>query len=105
MAFKNGHIKQGGREKGTPNEMTKELREVLQTFLSIEIQRLPEYFEAIPKPEVKAKLIIELLPFILPKQNFLELDNSESNLVVTISGIDPPENDEENVKRMQSLVK
>ena len=50
--------KTGGREKGTPNEITKEIREVLQRIVSAELENLPGYISQISKPEVKAAIFI-----------------------------------------------
>jgi hypothetical protein len=72
MGFKKGHEKAGGRAKGSPNETTKETREVLQMIISKELKKLPSYLAAITKPEMKAKLIIDLLPFVIPKLNSVD---------------------------------
>ena len=57
--------KYGGREKGTPNRLTKELRTILKDVLYNELERIEELLESLePK---RLELVIKLTPFILPK--------------------------------------
>jgi hypothetical protein len=58
--------KYGGREKGTPNRMTKELRSVLKDVLFEEIEALQERLDAL-KPKERVELLIKLMPYALPK--------------------------------------
>jgi hypothetical protein len=60
--------KYGGRQKGTPNRMTKELRSVLKDLLYDEIEKLRERLDTL-RPKERVELIIKLMPFILPKVN------------------------------------
>tara|TARA_Y100000768_G_C23709472_1_gene555073 strand:- start:329 stop:568 length:240 start_codon:yes stop_codon:yes gene_type:complete len=60
--------KYGGRQKGTPNKMTKELRSVLKDLLYKEIEELEERLNNL-KPKERIELIIKLMPFALPKVN------------------------------------
>ena len=56
----------GGRTKGTPNKLTKELRTVLKNILYNEIEKIEEYLGGL-EPKEKLETIIKLMPFILPK--------------------------------------
>lgn len=58
-------IKTGGRQKGTPNKSTREIRSILSGILTKEIERIPKYLNEID-PEKKMQLLIKLLPYILP---------------------------------------
>ena len=58
----------GGRQKGTPNRMTKELRTVLKDLLYEEIEALQERLDAL-EPRERVELLIKLMPFALPKVN------------------------------------
>ena len=58
--------KYGGRQKGTPNRMTKELRTVLKDLLYEEIEELRERLNGL-EPKERIELIIKLMPFALPK--------------------------------------
>ena len=59
-------IKYGGREKGTPNRMTKELRTVLKDILYQELEQIQEHLETLNSKE-RVELLIKLMPYILPK--------------------------------------
>ena len=56
----------GGRQKGTPNKLTKELRSVLKDVLYEEIDRLPERLDELDTKD-RLELLVKLLPLILPK--------------------------------------
>ena len=59
-------IKHGGRQKGTPNRMTKELRTILKDILYNELEKIGELLESL-EPKERLELVIKMLPFILPK--------------------------------------
>ena len=56
----------GGRKKGTPNKLTKELRSLLKDVLYDEIDRLPERLEELETKD-RLELLIKLVPFVFPK--------------------------------------
>lgn len=56
----------GGRQKGTPNRMTKELRSVLKDILFEEIEELQDRLDNL-NPKERVELIIKLMPYALPK--------------------------------------
>ena len=56
----------GGRTKGTPNKLTKELRTVLKNILYNEIEKIEDYLDGL-EPKEKIDTIIKLMPYILPK--------------------------------------
>ena len=58
--------KYGGREKGTPNRMTKELRAILKDVLYEEIEALQERLDSL-NPKDRVELLIKLMPYALPK--------------------------------------
>tara|TARA_B100001093_G_scaffold505638_1_gene563295 strand:+ start:227 stop:469 length:243 start_codon:yes stop_codon:yes gene_type:complete len=60
--------KYGGRQKGTPNRMTKELRVLLRDIMYQELEEVQERF-SILEPKQRIELIIKLMPCILPKVN------------------------------------
>jgi hypothetical protein len=67
--------KHGGREKGTPNKLTKELRNVLKDIIYNELESLDEKLEEL-EPKERIELIIKLLPYTLPKlQNISHTTN------------------------------
>jgi hypothetical protein len=59
-------IKYGGRQKGTPNKLTKELRTVLKDILYQELEQIQEHLDSL-KPKERIELLIKLMPYVLPK--------------------------------------
>ena len=59
-------IKHGGRQKGTPNIMTKELRSILKDILYQELEEVQERFKLL-EPKERIELLIKLMPYALPK--------------------------------------
>ena len=59
-------VKYGGRQKGTPNRMTKELRSVLKDVLYQELEQIQTHLDTL-KPRERVELLIKLMPFVLPK--------------------------------------
>ncbi len=58
--------KTGGREAGTPNRLTKELRTVLKEIIFQEISSLPDRLEKL-EPKDRLELFTKLLPYVMPK--------------------------------------
>lgn len=58
--------KTGGRAAGTPNRITRELRESLKAVLSSELDRLPETLSSLP-PKDRLEIVVRLMPFAMPK--------------------------------------
>ena len=58
--------KYGGREKGTPNRMTKELRSVLKDVMHQEIEIIQDHLVQL-SPKERVELLIKLMPYVLPK--------------------------------------
>ena len=69
-------IKYGGRKKGTPNKLTKELRTVLKDILYDELKALQEHLGAL-NPKERIGLLIKLMPFILPKTTSISHTTNE----------------------------
>lgn len=68
--------KTGGREAGTPNRLTKELRTTLKNILFEEFENLPSQLDKL-KPKERIELMIKLLPFALPKTNTVNYRENE----------------------------
>ena len=58
--------KYGGRKKGTPNRITKELRSLLKDVMYDEIGALQDRLDAL-NPKERVELLIKLMPYALPK--------------------------------------
>jgi len=59
--------KYGGREKGTPNKSTAEAKELLNSVLSKELNKLGLLLGKL-EPLERVNVIAKLLPYIVPKQ-------------------------------------
>ena len=68
--------KYGGRQKGTPNRMTKELRSVLKDILYQELNDIEKRFEEL-EPKTRIELLIKMMPFVLPKTNAISHNADE----------------------------
>ena len=69
-------IKYGGRQKGTPNRMTKELRSFLKDILYQELEQIQERLDALKLKE-RVELVIKLMPYIFPKVNSISHSTNE----------------------------
>lgn len=69
-------IKTGGREPGTPNLLTAEMRKILKGIIAKELQLIPETLEKL-EPEKRLEIIIKLLPFALPKIESCNMQTGE----------------------------
>ena len=80
MPFKkgqSGNIK--GRTKGTPNKVTKHLRESITSFLENNFERIESDFELLP-PKDRVKFYCDLLQYGLPKLQTVQLEADFENL-------------------------
>ena len=59
-------VKYGGRKKGTPNRLTKEVRTLLKNLLFSELSQVESHFEKLD-PKDRIELLIKLMPFTCPK--------------------------------------
>ena len=65
--------KTGGRQKGTPNRTTVEIREALAAFTSANVSRMSEWLHAVEDPARKLELLLRALEYVTPKQSRQEL--------------------------------
>ena len=68
--------KTGGREQGTPNKLTKELRAALKNLLADEINNIPGQLKKL-EPKDRLEIIIKILPYALPKIETVSIDEGE----------------------------
>ena len=59
-------LKTGGRQRGTPNRITADLRKVLKVIIAAELEALPETLAQLPGKD-RLELVLKLMPFVLPK--------------------------------------
>lgn len=67
--------KYGGRSKGTPNRLTKELRTVLKDIVYRELETIELRLDELD-PKERIELTIKLMPYVFPKlQNISSTTN------------------------------
>jgi hypothetical protein len=69
-------IKYGGRQKGTPNRMTKELRSILKDMMYQEIDIIQDHLDQL-SPKERIEILIKLMPFVLPKTTSISHTTNE----------------------------
>lgn len=71
-------LKTGGRTKGVANKTTAETKEIIQKIVSNELDNIETLLkQLVPKERIDA--VIKMLPYIVPKQQEVELkDGLES---------------------------
>jgi len=72
-------VKTGGREKGTPNRLTKELRWLLKDLLHQELENLPERLNSL-EPKERLEIVVKLLPYAIPKVEPVHYTTNEPNI-------------------------
>ena len=81
----NTGIKFGGREKGTPNKGTAELREAYTELLQNNISRVQELFDKVAEnnPQKALELLLKLSEFAIPKLRAIEVNNESEKQMYT----------------------
>ena len=69
MAFKKGMQKIGGKQKGTPNKTTKEIREAFQLLIENNLDNMTQWVKSIANedPAKAMNLLIQLAEYNIPK--------------------------------------
>lgn len=83
MKFEKGHAKTGGRQSGTANKATAELRQQLQQLVQTALNDLPAVL-ATMDPVERVRLMAQLLPYVMPK-----LSNMDINATVDLDQEEP----------------
>lgn len=68
--------KYGGRQKGTPNKLTKEIRTVLKDLIYKELDEIQEHLDSL-EPKQRIELVIKLIPYVLPKVDGISHSDNE----------------------------
>ena len=58
--------KYGGRKKGTPNRLTKELRSVLKSVIYQELDTIQDRLDFL-EPKERLGILVKLMPYVMPK--------------------------------------
>jgi hypothetical protein len=65
--------KTGGREKGTPNKTTKELKQVLHSVIEQQLETIEEDLQKLD-PKDRLNILLRLVEYVLPKQREQKID-------------------------------
>jgi hypothetical protein len=68
--------KYGGRTKGTPNRLTKELRTVLKDVVYRELESIELRLDELD-PKERIELTIKLMPYVFPKLHSISSTTNE----------------------------
>lgn len=68
--------KYGGRTKGTPNRLTKELRTVLKDIVYRELESIELRLDEL-EPKERIELTIKLMPYVFPKLDSISHSTNE----------------------------
>ena len=71
-------IKTGGRQPGTPNRTTTEIREHFQNLIAENLEQLNKDLKEL-EPLQRLKMIIELSKFVVPTLKAIESNNQNDN--------------------------
>lgn len=59
--------RRGGRQKGTPNKLTRDVREAIATFAQANVDRMSEWLNEIEDPAKRLDLYLRALEYHIPK--------------------------------------
>ena len=68
--------KYGGRQKGTPNKLTKEIRTVLKDLIYKELDEIKEHLDSL-EPKQRIEIVIKLIPYVLLKVESISYPTNE----------------------------
>ena len=60
-------MKTGGRELGTPNKLTSEVKELLKKIIENQLETLEEDLKTLSTKD-RFEILVKLLPYIIPKE-------------------------------------
>lgn len=72
--YKDGHVKQGGRKKGTENKLSGDLRQMMTDFLNSNHSQFIEDFKGL-KPVERCKIYRHCLQVILPRLSAVNIES------------------------------
>lgn len=76
MGRPKGLAKTGGRETGTPNVMTRQMRNVLKELMFKQLETLPDLLNNL-STDRRIEIIIKLLPFVVPQVKNVHMEMDE----------------------------
>jgi hypothetical protein len=64
-------LKTGGRIQGTPNKVTKDLRDLLKSVISNELETIRDRLDKL-EPRERIEMTLKLMSYVMPKVQTLE---------------------------------
>ncbi|TDE44478.1 hypothetical protein E0I26_08925 [Flavobacterium rhamnosiphilum] len=77
-------IKTGGRTVGTVNKTTAETKELLQKIVGNELDNISDLLDKL-EPKDRFDAVIKLLPYLIPKQNYIEIETEIKQKPIDLS--------------------
>jgi len=76
MAFQKGKKKEGGRQKGTPNKTTAQIKDMITALVGNQMEKWPAVIDKMMKedPAEAMKITGRLIDYVLPKQTKIDLE-------------------------------
>ena len=96
-------IKTGGRQHGTPNKLTRELREIINDFLQDNIENVKKDFKSL-EPKDRVKIYIELLNYGLPKLQAIQAEVSVEEEQNRIRQLFEPVKEAAELNRLKKII-
>jgi len=86
MAFQKGKKKEGGRQKGTPNKTTAQIKEMITELVGNQMEKWPVVIDKMMKndPAEAMKITGRLIDYVLPKQTKIDLEGELKHKVEKI---------------------
>lgn len=84
MPFEKGRKKTGGRQKGVSNKTTEKARELFQSVMDEQQDKIKEALEEIYKEDKRQYLYVlnRYFPYYMPKQEQIDISNEDGSLTV-----------------------
>jgi hypothetical protein len=84
VKFEKGHIKKGGREKGTGNKVTGRAKELLLLAIDEQSDKFNQVMNNLANEEPKewAKIMVNLFKYVAPEKIDLTTNDKELNIPV-----------------------
>lgn len=76
-------VKTGGRQKGTTNKITKDLRQLLKDFVSGELNNIDNLLTQV-EPKDRLELLVKLLPYTLPRYEQVAVADEQKSSATNI---------------------
>lgn len=86
MAFQKGNTKKGGRQKGTPNKTTAQIKDMITELVGNQMEKWPVVINKMMKddPVEAMKITGRLIDYVLPKQTKIDLEGELKHKVEKI---------------------